>query len=108
VNVHHRRALWVLGATVALDLALGVGFGLSDHIGVWHGLYCATGTGTTVGCDVDPSGWLPHVLSTLMMLTVVPLFTSVFAFFTTGLTADHIDVRHEELKDRPRYEPRDP
>lgn len=94
--MHHKRALLALAATVALDVALGVGFGISDRIGVWHGLYCATGTGTTVGCDVDPAGWLPHVLSAAMMLTVVPLFSSVFAFFTTGLTADHIDDRHDK------------
>ena len=99
LNVHHRRALYLLLATVALDAVLGVSFGISDRIGVWHGLYCATGTGTTVGCDVTPVGWLPHVLSTTMMLTVVPLFTSVFAFLTTGLTASHIDAGNGELKE---------
>lgn len=97
--MHHKRALRVLLATAALDVALGAAFGYVTHVGFWHGLYCATGTATTVGCDVAPQGWLPHLLSAVMMLTVAPLLASVFSFFTTGLTADHIDVRHEELKD---------
>jgi hypothetical protein len=98
VNSHHKKALAVLGVTAVLDIALGLAFGAADHVGFWHGLYCATGTATTVGCDVAPQGWLPHVISVAMMLTVVPLFSSVFAFFVTGLTAAHIDARHEELK----------
>lgn len=91
LNVHHKRAATVLAATAVLDLALGTAYGLADGIGIPHGLYCATGTATTVGCDASPRGWLPYVISALMMLSIVPLFASVFAFFTTGLTADHID-----------------
>jgi len=91
VNVHHRRAAFVLGTTIVLDLALGVGYGSVNGIGIGHGIYCATGTATTVGCDIAPHGWLAYLLSTMMMVTIVPLFASVFAFFTTGLTADHID-----------------
>jgi len=93
VNIHHKRALQVLGATAALDAALGVGYGLADRIGIAHGLYCATGTATTVGCDVAPRGWLAYAISAAMMLTIVPLLTGSFSFFTTGLTADHIDAR---------------
>jgi hypothetical protein len=99
VNVHHRRALQVLLATAVADVVLGAAYGYASHIGFWHGLYCATGTATTVGCDVALQGWLPHAISAVMMLTVVPLFASVFAFFTTGLTADHIDTRHTEMKE---------
>lgn len=99
MNVHHKKALRVLAVTVVLDVALGAAFGYSTHTGFWHGVYCATGTATTVGCDVDPQGWLSHVVSAIMMLTIIPLFASVFSFFTTGLTADHIDVRHEQLKE---------
>jgi hypothetical protein len=99
LNVHHRRALQVLGATVAADVALGVCFGLADHIGVPHGLYCATGFATTDGCDVSPHGGVAYVLGALMMISLIPLVGVVWAYITTGLTADHIDKRHDEMTD---------
>lgn len=99
MNVHHRRAFRVLGAVVALDVALGSLFGYADHIGTWHGLYCATGFATTDGCDAPLHGWLTYVTGAIMMLTMIPLVGVVWAYVTTGLTADHIDVRHEQLKD---------
>ena len=77
MNGHHKKAVAILGVTAVTDVALGLAFGAADHVGFWHGLYCATGTATTV----------------------VPLFSSVFAFFTAGMTADHIDTRHKELKE---------
>ena len=99
LNMHHRRAGRVLATAVTLDVALGVAFGLADHVGAWDGLYFATVTATTVGYgDVIPHGWGPHVLAVLIMCTVIPLFASVFSLVTTGLTADHVDVRHRELK----------
>lgn len=97
MNVHHRRALQVLAATVAADIALGTCFGLADHIGVPHGLYCATGFATTDGCDVSPRGGLAYVLAALMMISLIPLVGVVWAYVTTGLTADHIDRRHDEM-----------
>jgi hypothetical protein len=93
VNRQHRRALVVLGATVLLDGILGVSYGLTDHIGVAHGLYCSTGIATTVGCDVVPANGPSYVLSTLMMLTIVPLFSSMFSLFTSGLVASHVDTK---------------
>ncbi|HEY1700878.1 MAG TPA: hypothetical protein VGG75_14300 [Trebonia sp.] len=92
MNVHHQRALLVLVLTLALDVALGVLYGLADHVHVLHGMYCALGTATTVGCDILPANGFAYVLSAVMMVTVVPLFASVFAFFTSGLTADHVDT----------------
>lgn len=94
VNVHHRRALAVLGGTFVLDIALGAGYALASHISVGHGIYCATGIATTVGCDVTPHGWLPYLLCSLMMVTIVPLFASVFSLFTTGLMADHMKEKN--------------
>jgi hypothetical protein len=98
VNSHHRKAAWVLAAGSALDACLGVGYGFADHIGSWHGAYCATATATTVGCDIAPRGWLAYLLAFAMLVTIVPLFGASLAFFTTGLMADHVDKRHEELK----------
>lgn len=91
VNVHHKRAFRVLVITVILDVFLGALVAVADHVPVWHGVYCAVGTATTVGCDLSPkSGW-SYALFTVMMLTIVPLFTAIFSFFTTGLTSDHVE-----------------
>jgi hypothetical protein len=99
VNVHHRKALRILAATVALDAVLGACYGAADHIGIPHGLYCATGFATTDGCDVSPRGWLAYSCAALMMLTLIPLVGVIWAFVTTGLTADHIDRKHEQMAD---------
>lgn len=95
MNWHHKRALQVLAATFGLDGVLGVLYGLADHVHALHGVYCALGTATTVGCDIPPANGYAYVLSAVMMLTVVPLFAAVFSFFTSGLTADHVDVKTE-------------
>lgn len=96
MNRQHRRALVVLCATVLLDAVLGTLYGLVDHIGVAHGLYCSTGIATTVGCDVVPVNGPAYVLSTLMMLTIVPLFSSMFSLFTSGLIASHVDDKTDK------------
>jgi hypothetical protein len=99
MNVHHKRAVIALLITIVLDVVFGALYGLADHIGVAHGLYCATGTATSVGCDVLPANGPAYVLSTLMMLTILPLFAAIFAFFTSGLTADHVDRKTDKQTD---------
>jgi voltage-gated potassium channel len=100
VNGHQHHALYVLQVAILGDGLLGLAFGAADHVGAWDGLYFATTTATTVGYgDITPHGWLAHVLAVTIMLTVIPLFASVFSLLTTGLTADHVDKRHDELKD---------
>ncbi|HVT98448.1 MAG TPA: hypothetical protein VHE33_13175 [Acidobacteriaceae bacterium] len=99
MNLHHRRAAAVLVVTAVLDVALGVLYGLAERIHILHGMYCAVATATTVGCDIPPDNGFSYVLSAVMMLTVVPLFAAVFSFFTSGLTADHVDTRHEQIKE---------
>lgn len=98
-NAHHKKATQVLIATVALDAALGVAYGMADDIHWAHGMYCALGTATTVGCDVPPATGAGYVLSAIMMLTVVPLFAAVFSFFTSGLTVDHVDTATQKQTD---------
>lgn len=93
VNWHHKRALTVLWVAVLLDVVFGILYGLDEHIGIWHGLYCATGTATSLGCDVLPAGGTAYVLSTLMMLTILPLFAAIFSLFTSGLVATHVDTK---------------
>lgn len=97
--MHHQRAVRVLLIAVLADVVLGIAFSLADHVSIGNGLYFATVTATTVGYgDIIPHGWLPHLLSVVIMLTVIPLFASVFSLLTTGWTADHVDKRHHELK----------
>lgn len=99
MNRHHKRALAVLGFTGLLDVVFGILYGLDDHIGIWHGLYCATGTATSLGCDVLPADGTAYVLSTLMMLTILPLFAAIFSLFTTGLVASHADDKTDRQTD---------
>lgn len=96
--MHHNRALRLLAAAIGLDIVLGTVFGFSAHIGVFEGIYYATGTATTVGADRVPQGLAQHVLTLGMMVTIIPLFGAVLALLTTGLTADHVDARHEAMK----------
>jgi hypothetical protein len=96
LNLHHKRALGVLGVTVVLDVILGILYGIDDHIGIWHGLYCATGTATSLGCDVLPADGAGYVLSFLMMMTILPLFSAIFSLFTTGLMTNHVDAKTEQ------------
>jgi voltage-gated potassium channel len=89
----------VLALAVAADIVLGLAFAWAQGTSAGTGLYFATVTATTVGYgDIAPRGWLPHLLAVTIMLTVIPLFASVFSLLTTGLTTDHVDARHAELK----------
>lgn len=99
----YRAASRTVTVAATLDVVLGIAFGYANHIGIWSGLYFATTTATTVGYgDITPRGWLSHVLSVLIMLTVIPLFAATFSLFTSGLTSgnvkDHIKNSESEIK----------
>ena len=95
-----RRILTILGLSVALDIVFGVLFAFAQHVSVGTGLYFATTTASTVGYgDVTPHGWAPHVIAVAMMITVIPLFASVFSLFTTALTTAHVDRKHKAMID---------
>lgn len=102
-NLHHKRALIVLGAVTLLDVVTGVILASIDHVPAWHGVYCTVGTTTTVGCDLPLHGGLAYGISAIAMVLFVPLWGTAFSFFTTGLTADHVDAKTQaqtdELKD---------
>lgn len=102
MNVHHKRALALLAAVLVLDLAFGVAYGLHEHVGELHGIYCSTGIADTEGCDVTPTGRAGYWLAFAMQLMMIPLCASILALVTTGLTADHIDKRHNQQLDRER------
>lgn len=92
LNVHHKRALAVLAAVTLLDVVSGVILAVIDHVPAWHGVYCTIGTTTTVGCDLPLHGGAAYAMSTVAMVLFVPLWATAFSFFTTGLTADHVEV----------------
>lgn len=100
MNGHHRTAVKVIALAFLLDAALGAAYAQAMRISTWNGLYYATGVATTSGNSSDlPRGWLPHVLTMLMMITVIPLVGATFSLVTTGLTSDHIDKRHKQMAD---------
>lgn len=91
------RLIGILVASVALDVILGIVFAFAQHISIGNGLYFATTTGSTVGYgDITPHGWAPHLLAVAMMVTIIPLISSLWALFTTTLTTAHVDRRHKE------------
>lgn len=95
----HRLALATIAAAILLDVALGLAFGAVDHVGPWNGLYFGLVTATTIGYgDVLPHGWLPHLLTATMALTVVPLWSASFSLFTAGLTNTNLAAAEARIK----------
>jgi hypothetical protein len=105
LNLHHQKAVRLLGIVVVLDVAGGAVFGAVDHCGLWNGLYFGVVTVTTVGYgDVTPHGWAAHIVALAIMVLIIPTWTAVFSFFTTGLMAEHVDAKTDrqtaELKEQ--------
>lgn len=99
MNTHHRRALYLYVAVIGLNFAFGALFGWLNHCGVGNGIYFAVVTVTTVGYgDITPHGWAAHLVALGIMLLIIPLWTGAFSLVTTGLTANHIDKRHDDMK----------
>jgi voltage-gated potassium channel len=98
---NHRRALKTIAVAGALDLVGGVCFAWVEHLSVGLGLYWAVATATTVGYgDVAPHTTAGHVITVLVMLTVVPLFAATFSLLTSGLTATHVHSEGERAVER--------
>lgn len=90
-----------LAAAVALDVTGGLVFSLVEHVPAGIGLYWALTTATTVGYgDVTPKTTAGHIVATIVMLTVVPLFAATYALITTGLTARHVSAETSRVRDR--------
>jgi hypothetical protein len=98
LSPHHRLALKVAVLAFVLEVVLGAAFGLAQGCGIPHGIYCALGTGATVGCDLAPRGWLVYCLSAAEMLTLVPLLGAVFSLFTAGLATAGTRRAHAEAQ----------
>jgi hypothetical protein len=87
---HHRLAWLTIGAALVLDTLCGIAYGIAEHIGIWHGLYCALANAVTLGGDVSPVNTAGYVINTIECLTVVPLFAATFSLFTSALAAVHV------------------
>jgi len=99
LNSHHRWMAFALTVTFVLVIALGALYGVISHAGVWDGIYFAIVTVTSVGYgDLAPHGWAEHLVALAIMVLVIPAWTGSFSLLTSGLMADHIDKRHNELK----------
>lgn len=96
LNVHHHRALALLGVTAVAVLVLGAVLGQVTHTGEMHGIVCTTGYATTAGCDIPLHGRLQYALAELAMVLMIPLWAAVFSFLTVALTASHLDKRQED------------
>lgn len=95
---HHRIALLVIAAALALDVACGLLYAAAEHIPAWHGLYNALANAVTLGGDVAPVNAAGYAINATECFLVVPLFAATFSLFTSGLTAGH--VRRSESRVR--------
>jgi hypothetical protein len=77
-----RRALVLFPAAAAVVAAGGWLLSATWHLSYGHGLYCAAGTATTVGCDAAPSSSGGRAAAVAVMLTTIPLLAAVFAWLT--------------------------
>jgi len=102
---HHHVALATAAAAFGLDIPLGVEYGRAEHIGIWHGIYCALATAVTAGGDVNPVNTEGYVLMTLVCVTVVPLFGATFSLFTSALSSVHVRPLHRLLRDQDESQP---
>jgi hypothetical protein len=70
------------------------------HVSLGHGLYCAVGTASTVGCDTAPhsaAGWLAAVA---VMLTAIPALAGCFALVTGAHVHKRVSARVAEAETR--------
>jgi hypothetical protein len=91
---HHKIALLVVAAALALDGACGIAYAAAEHIAVWLGLYNALANAVTLGGDVPPANGWGHLVDACECFTVIPLFAATLSLFTSGLTEMHV-VRAE-------------
>lgn len=93
MNKHLRRAALLLASVVTADVIAGFIVAVAEHVPAWHGIYCTVGLTTTDGCDIPFHSGATYAVATIAMILFVPLWGAVFSFFTSGLTASHVDAK---------------
>lgn len=97
MNRQHKRAAALLLAVITADVIAGVIVAAAEHVPVWHGIYCTVGLTTTDGCDIAFHSAATYGVAVIAMVLFVPLWASIFAFFTSGLTTAHMETHLDKV-----------
>jgi hypothetical protein len=102
-----KRAWAALGAAAGCVAGGGWLIAATWHLSYGHGLYCAIGVASTVGCDTVPRTPAGRDVAIAVMLTAIPLLATVFALATsghiTGRIREHLETTtHAALADMRR------
>lgn len=102
-----KRIIALLAAAAACIAGGGWLIGRTWHLGYAHGLYCAMGTATTLGCDASPPSSAGRWAQIALMVTAIPLLGAAFALMTGrgaavvwhALHSAALDARLEEMRE---------
>lgn len=100
-----KRPALLLAAAAACVAAGGWLFAATWHLSYGHGLYCAIGTASTVGCDTVPDSAAGRVAAVAVMLTAIPVLAACFALLTgrhagrraSAKVKEHLDAAEKHI-----------
>ena len=97
---HHKIAVIVWAASLALAAVFGTLFAAVEHLSEGLGIYWAISTVTTVGYgDITPHTNAGHWIAAATMLTAIPVWTLSFGLAGSWLVSLHIRKAKDEIKD---------
>lgn len=94
------RVRWLLAATAADIAAGGWLISVTWRISLFHGIFCAVGTASTVGCDSAPAGTSGRLAQVAVMLTAIPLLAAVFGRLHLDKVDERLRQHHNAIHDR--------
>lgn len=94
-----KRAALLIAAAVAVIAACGWLLSAAWHLTYGHGLYCAIGVASTVGCDAEPRSGAGRLVAVVVILVTVPTLAAVFAWLTGHHAGSKAAAKvHEQVK----------
>jgi ion channel len=93
------RPVILVAAAAGCVLAGGALIAVTWHLSYGHGLYCALGTATTVGCDAEPRSGTGMLAAAAVMLTAIPLLAAAFGQLHLDKVREHVDRRLGEHRE---------
>ena len=98
-----KGAIALLAAAAAV-IAGGAGLmSATWHLSYGRSLYCALGTASTVGCDVNPPGTAARWAAAALMLTAIPLLATasarLFGLHVRRHTKRLLDEHHRLIRE---------